>query len=341
MKRFVIFTLLLVIALSAFAQGVIYGGLKYYVYPDTHEAVVIDENTWSGELVIPSEIKFKDEAYTVKTISGQAFFNCTELTKVTLPKSLEKITSQMYTWYGPWGWMPECFSNPFRGCTSLESIEVDEDNNNFCSVDGALFSKDMKSLFSYPAGKKQKSYFISENVRKVCGFSFSNSQYLTDIIMSDSVTFLDAGAFEACKNIQSVRLSENIDHIDYWTFESCESLLFLEIPEKVKDFWGEAFRWSGIKTFVIRGIFSEELRNDIFDAVSDSAVLYVQNSEISKFKKVFPGTVLPLESFTGINATKPSNNPSSNTIFDLQGRRILGTPSRGVYIKDGKKYVKK
>ena len=341
MKRFVIFATLLVIALSAFAQGVIYGGLKYYVYPDTHEAVVIDENTWSGELVIPSEIKFKDEAYTVKTISGQAFFNCTELTKVTLPKSLEKITSQMYTWYGPWGWMPECFSNPFRGCTSLESIEVDDDNNYFCSVDGVLLSKDKRNLFSYPAGKKQKSYFISENVRKVCGFSFSNSQYLTDIIMSDSVTFLDAGAFEACKNIQSVRLSENIDHIDYWTFERCESLLFLEIPEKVKDFWGEAFRWSGIKTFVIRGTFPKELRNDIFNVVSDSAVLYVQNSEINKFKKVFPGTVLPLDSLTCINATTAPQKLFGGTLFDLQGRRINGVPSHGIYIRNGKKFVKK
>ena len=31
----------------------------------------------------------------------------------------------------------------------------------------------------------------------------------------------------------------------------------------------------------------------------------------------------------------------SNSLFDLQGRRITGIPSRGVYIKDGKKYVKK
>lgn len=31
----------------------------------------------------------------------------------------------------------------------------------------------------------------------------------------------------------------------------------------------------------------------------------------------------------------------SKTIFDLQGRRITSIPSRGVYIMDGKKYVKK
>ena len=30
-----------------------------------------------------------------------------------------------------------------------------------------------------------------------------------------------------------------------------------------------------------------------------------------------------------------------NALFDLQGRRITGIPSRGVYIKGGKKYVKK
>jgi hypothetical protein len=30
-----------------------------------------------------------------------------------------------------------------------------------------------------------------------------------------------------------------------------------------------------------------------------------------------------------------------NVLFDLQGRRITGIPLRGMYIKDGKKYVKK
>ncbi|MBQ7662756.1 MAG: hypothetical protein IJS48_05210 [Prevotella sp.] len=47
-----------------------------------------------------------------------------------------------------------------------------------------------------------------------------------------------------------------------------------------------------------------------------------------------------LNQSTSIKASSFSHS-ISNTLFDLQGRRITSIPSRGVYIMDGKKYVKK
>jgi hypothetical protein len=42
-----------------------------------------------------------------------------------------------------------------------------------------------------------------------------------------------------------------------------------------------------------------------------------------------------------IGATCSSNEPSFNIFFTLQGRRLTGKPSKGVYIQDGKKRVMK
>ena len=41
----------------------------------------------------------------------------------------------------------------FEGCTSLESINVNADNENYCCVDGAVYTKDMTSIIVCPEGK--------------------------------------------------------------------------------------------------------------------------------------------------------------------------------------------
>jgi hypothetical protein len=56
---------------------------------------------------------------------------------------------------------------------------------------------------------------------------------------------------------------------------------------------------------------------------------YVLESEVERYRKLYSGTVLPLDS-TGIDAS--TNLPSkTRETFDLQGRRI-GKPQQGVNI---------
>ena len=42
---------------------------------------------------------------------------------------------------------------------------------------------------------------------------------------------------------------------------------------------------------------------------------------------------------TGIGRLKPSSSESTQSLYDLQGRRLSGTPGRGLYIRDRKKVV--
>ena len=65
----------------------------------------------------------------------------------------------------------------------------------------------------------------------------------------------------------------------------------------------------------------------------------MQTSEVEKYKKVYKGPVYPLsDEMNGISDyTLPEDN--SSALFDLQGRRIFGEPSRGIYIVNGKKIV--
>ena len=69
--------------------------------------------------------------------------------------------------------------------------------------------------------------------------------------------------------------------------------------------------------------------------------------QIDKFKKYFTGTILPLdmyqpeaESATSIQPAK-ADHPAGVSTYDLQGRRLMQKPEKGVYIENGRKRVVK
>ena len=308
-------------------------GLKYYLATDLHQATLVNGNSWTGELDIPEKVTYNNEEYRVIAIDWLAFDFCHPLTKVRIPKTVLLITH--YAGFND-------AKNPFRGCSNLESIEVDEYNPAMCSVDGVLFNKDKTQLYCYPAGKKQKRYDVPEGVTWTGGYAFAYNPYLETVTVPNSVTRMCSGAFSNCSNLKSVMLSESLTYIEAFSFEKCTSLKFLEIPESVTTFAESVFRWSPIDTIVIKGTFPNGLRYDTFDCMEESTVMYVQQSEVDKFKKVFSGKVLPLESYTG-TGVNPLRNSLSTTanVYNLQGRRIQGEPQRkGVYIRGGRKYVR-
>ena len=267
-------------------------GLLYKLSEATNTAMVANANTWNGELVIPEEVNYEGKSYTVDRIEWLAFISCKTLTKVRIPKTIVDI--KHYAGY-------EDCKNPFEGCTSLESIEVDEANPNMCSVDGVLFNKDTTWLFCYPAGLRSETYTIPDGVTRLGGNAFAYNPYLLSVQMPNSVTRMSFGIFSNCKSLKSVQLSENIKYIDAYAFESCDNLRFLDIPESVTGFAESVFRWSPLETILIRGTFPAGLRYDTFYFLDEErTVIYCYPSEIDKFKKVFKGTVLPLGDWTGI-----------------------------------------
>ena len=91
------------------------------------------------------------------SLGGAAFYGCTSLKEIEIPSqeignsafkgcsSLEKI--KLLSGVSVIG------SEAFADCENLMSFEVAAGNKAYTSYDGALFTKDMKTLISYPAGR--------------------------------------------------------------------------------------------------------------------------------------------------------------------------------------------
>lgn len=109
----------------------------------------------SGNFVVPD---------SVGCIESYAFYNCTNLTNIQISKNVNEIegyafvnckslqkfvlTDNVYTigYYG--GWYEESM---FRGCENLKEIEVGSGNDNYSSVDGVLYDKEVEKLLYCPA----------------------------------------------------------------------------------------------------------------------------------------------------------------------------------------------
>lgn len=412
------------LVLADVKENVTIDGMNYTLRKAFHYAMV-KKNDWSGEVCIPSELSYDGKTYYVTSIANDAFSNNTALTKVIIPRTVNNID---------FGEARSFDNNLFYGCTALESIEVDEENPVFCTVDGVLFNKEKTKLLSFPAADNRTSYIVPESVNSIAGLAFwgnqhlvtvslhdqvsslgssvfygctkledvkmpsnltvlagwmfANCEHLKSMTIPDGVTYLginlfsgctslisvtmpksvisaDYSTFENCKSLKHVTLSPNLDKINYkmflncsslseihlpegitsidsYAFQNCTALKTLDIPESVRRFGDSPFSGCKLESLWIRGIIDSRWINYyVFKDMGTQTVIYVQPSEVEKYQNVYKGKVCPLSDQTNRISNTISPNSDSSKLYDLQGRRIIGEPKRGIVIQNGKKHVVK
>jgi len=178
----------------------------------------------------------------VVSIGAEAFSDCTKLTSLNIPASVQSVGLSMG---GPNGnYIP-----------ALTSVDVDEANPYYSSQDGVLFNKNKSSLIFYPMNKGGSSYAIPNAVNHIgeCAFAYGRKltninippsvtsigseafarSGLMNISIPDNVTNIESGAFEGCWSLEAVTLSSNITTIKENTFAACLELKSIIIPSNV------------------------------------------------------------------------------------------------------------
>ena len=189
----------------------------------------------------------------IASIGNQAFGACSDLESVSLPASVTSIGS-------------DAFNSP-----SLLSVNVDQGNAVYSSVDGVLFSKDKKTLIFCPKGKSG-TYVVPDSVKvigpsafKSCsltGISIPNGlekiksnafevARISSLAIPDSVTVIEESAFMNC-DLTSLTLSANLTNIGQYLFYGCNKLENIVIPASVTSIERYAFSYcSRLKSLVI------------------------------------------------------------------------------------------
>lgn len=147
----------------------------------------------------------------------------------------------------------------FFYCKELKSIEVDEANEYYTSVDGVLYTKDMKKLMVYPIKKAETSYKIPEGVERIGACAFYKNETLTEVNVPSTLKEIGDMAFFKCEKISLVTLPDGLEKIGSDAFSYCQGMTpVMYIPDSVKEIGSFAFySCSNLKEFYM-GAQSEE-----------------------------------------------------------------------------------
>jgi hypothetical protein len=157
-----------------------------------YDAVELEAVGVAGKVTIPETVTYNGNTYTVDSVGCLTDNTENSVSSITLPKTIKYI-----------------YFAPFLKF-SIEYIYVDEDNPDFRSKDGVLFSKSLTTLIAYPTANKNTEYTLPE----------------------ETTEFFYA-AFTACKNLETVTLSKNIKIISELVFVLCGKLTTVYIPNGV------------------------------------------------------------------------------------------------------------
>ena len=161
---------------SAWAHDAEVDGIFYNLFKGSQCAMVTFQgeeynsvqNEYKGDVVVPATFTFDGVVYSVTGVEGHSFRDCTELTSVTLPNSVQTIGA-------------ECFSK----CSSLTSVKLP---NSLLSLEEYCFS-DCYSLASID---------IPESVVDIGRNCFGGCTALTSVTIPESVLSIGRDCFWYC-----------------------------------------------------------------------------------------------------------------------------------------------
>ncbi len=158
----------------------------------------------------------------------------------------------------------------FYYCKQLRAVFVDEENPYFTSVDGVLFTKDMKTLILHPILNGQwkveqglaetpDTFVIPEGVENVGNFSFYKNTDLVHLTFPSTLKTIGDMSFFGCGNMWSIWLPEGLESIGADAFSYCGSISpVMYIPSTVKFIDDYAFFSCGGISTMYMGAKSEE-----------------------------------------------------------------------------------
>ena len=194
------------------------------------------------------------------SIGEEAFALCYKPTKITIPASVEVIGL-----------------NAFYCCTSMNEIIVSPKNEIYTSIDGVLFSKDMKTLINYPQGKSGSEYKVPDSVTSLEAYSFFNCDSLERVFIPDSVTQIGDCAFYECSNLTEIPIPKTIKSIGERVFENCEKLTSIIIPDTVTSIEERAFYCCSEMTSIFIPASVSSIGNNAFGNCSKLSEITVSN----------------------------------------------------------------
>lgn len=173
-KLFTFFlALVTVAAVAEDLSSVKIGDLYYDLNTESSTATVVAKPSgkYTGDITIPPSVEYNSETFSVTALVN-AFYDCADLTSVTLPNSVKRVSD--YSFYG---------------CSSLESIVAND------------------KIFARLPMSYSGSYTIPEGIQTIAGNAFQKCANLESVTIPKSVTSMGERPFPACYSLTAIEVA--------------------------------------------------------------------------------------------------------------------------------------
>lgn len=171
-------------------------GAHAFQYMDEVQSVTLPDGiTKIGERAFAgcSDLMAIDLPENLEYIGGSAFVSCESLQELTLPQSVTAIWERLFAGCDSiksitlGASVQTLYGSSFDDMASLEEILVAADNPYYTSVDGILYTKDMRTLVKYPQNKTESSFHVPNSVEVVGWNAFYGNGHLQEVHIPYSV----------------------------------------------------------------------------------------------------------------------------------------------------------
>lgn len=184
------------------------GGWEYYIENDAANILGIPESS-DKELIVPETL----DGYRVEEVKFY-FANTRGYSSIKLSKNIKRFDAV-------------CIAE------TIESIFVDSDNEYFLEKDGILYSKDGKTLVSFPPARRSFDTSCLTGVEIIGDGAFSCCDCIKDLVLPDSITGIGNFAFESCEQLNSVYIPDSVTYIGKAVF-AYSSLRTVRLSKNIK-----------------------------------------------------------------------------------------------------------
>lgn len=239
-------------------------------------------------------------AESVTTMRRAAFNSCNNLTDVVISKNVTDILT----------------GNPFVTCIKLANIIVDEENDEYKSIDGVLFNKAGDILLSYPYNHGA-TYTVPEGTTRIDNSAFHGVP-IENVTFPSTLEVIGKEAFNNTKSLKSVTFNEN--STNFTTLEDgafySSWLTNITLPASTTTMGERVFYGSKLTSFTAP---------ESMTTIGTQAFYYCPDLQTVTLNSLV-GT-LGARTFEGCTALKTVTVAENNVLTELAGSVFLDCPN--------------
>lgn len=199
--------------------------------------------------------------------------------------------------------------------SSVKTYVVDENNGNYATEDGVLYTKDMTMLIAYPAEKTTSDFIVPGTVTTIKENAFRDAQNLKSVTLPSGLEQIECNAFYNT-GLTSVKIPASVYRIYDQAFSRCSSLTSIQVEQN---------KWDNGTYFANDGVLYSRMNyydENMHEMKICALECYPAGKKNLSFSVPSGVTEIGMNAFQGVSSLQTVNLPM--TVTRISGQAFAG-----------------